>query len=122
MYQGAKSPQQLADDVKLLVQTGGGGYGDAIKLADALGSKKMWNASQISAFEKLIPHFAEGADVLAPTIALIGEAGPERVQPLSRFSEAKGDPATTPSMSMLTSATSQAKSTLTTPKPRSSVA
>ena len=56
----------------------------------ALGSKKMWNASQISAFEKLIPHFAEGADVLAPTIALIGEAGPERVQPLSRFSEDKG--------------------------------
>ena len=49
-----------------------------------LGIDKSATADQIKSFTALIPHFAEGADVYSPTIALIGEAGPERVQPLSR--------------------------------------
>ena len=42
MYDSAKNPGELASDIITLVQGGGGGYGDAIKLADLLGSKKNW--------------------------------------------------------------------------------
>jgi hypothetical protein len=36
-----------------------------------------------SAVSSLIPHFASGGIVTSPTVALIGEAGPEAVVPLS---------------------------------------
>jgi hypothetical protein len=37
-----------------------------------------------------VPHFAEGGIVLAPTLGLLGEAGPERVEPLDPFESRAG--------------------------------
>jgi hypothetical protein len=86
-YPSASGPQNLADKLALITMQNGGKYNDATTLALMLSQSKGWSSAQLSAFDALIPRFAEGGTVDSPMLALIGEAGPERVTPLSKFSE-----------------------------------
>jgi hypothetical protein len=53
------------------------------RLAAAIGGTKSANATSLSTIS--IPHFATGGIVDRPTLALVGEAGPEAIIPLSAF-------------------------------------
>jgi hypothetical protein len=75
-------PQLLANDI---MAQSGRNYSKALQVADVLGQSEGWSASNIAALKVLIPKMALGGIVNSPTLALIGEAGPERVTPLNRF-------------------------------------
>ena len=65
----------------------GRNYQKALQVADLLGQAQGWTAPQIAALKTMIPKAAEGGIFDKPTIALIGEAGPERVTPLNKFNK-----------------------------------
>ncbi len=73
--------QKLANEANKVIGSITGGFGNTvisgINTVIGAGAK----ATGLSAFT--IPHFASGGIVTGPTIALIGEAGPEAVVPLS---------------------------------------
>jgi len=75
-------PQQLAESI---MANSGRNYQKALQVADLLGQAQGWTAPQIAALKTMIPKAAEGGIFDKPTIALIGEAGPERVTPLNKF-------------------------------------
>ncbi len=83
-YSGNSAPQQLANDI---MTQSGRNYSKALQVADLLGNAQGWTAPQIAALKTMIPKAAEGGIFDKPTIALIGEAGPEAVVPLSRGSD-----------------------------------
>jgi len=82
VYSGNSAPQQLANDI---IAQSGRNYSKALQVADLLGGAQGWTAAQISALKVMIPKAAEGGVFDKPTIALIGEAGSERVTPLNKF-------------------------------------
>ena len=64
--------------------------GSAGSIASAIGSAiSSAGGGIVGDIKSLIPHFAAGGIVNTPTLAVIGEAGPEAVVPLSGLSTAQ---------------------------------
>lgn len=88
IWEAAKSiGEAILDSIKIMIEQGPGIILDAIKsiipsAGDILGGIASGITGAASKVTGLVPH-AEGGIVTQPTAALIGEAGPEAVVPLS---------------------------------------
>ncbi len=77
-----KGPEDLANTIAS-IKNQGGSYSMALAIADSLSKQAGWSSSEASILKAMIPKFAEGGLVTKPTLALIGERGPEMIVPLS---------------------------------------
>jgi hypothetical protein len=83
-YSTYSSPTALAAAIVALTRSNNGLYNDALNVIAGLGANKGWTAQNISSLKAMIPTFAVGGIAYEPTLALLGESGPEAVIPLGR--------------------------------------
>ena len=108
LAQGADSFEEYGEGVKgMLKEIIGGLISKGVAAAisgslEKIGAFGPWGVAMIpivaglaaglaqTAFNSLIPEFAEGGIVTGPTMGLIGEAGPEAVIPLNKLNQFMG--------------------------------
>lgn len=93
-YTSFSDPKALAAAIAADTKQINGVYNDALDAAAGLGANKHWTPQNISSLQDMIPHFAGGIEgvTTGPTLALVGESGPEKVsiQPVNKTSN-EGD-------------------------------
>jgi hypothetical protein len=83
-YSGYDNPvDMISDMVAWAKATKGANRQTVLDALALLGSSKGWSATEVTVAKNMVPMFAEGGIVTKPTLALIGERGPEMVVPLN---------------------------------------